>query len=134
MKYKILKTAFLAWVILWIFFTGRELFIKGCFIDYKELSHRPLDGKRSYVTGDRFYEFLTFCNKTLPQGSGYGIIGIKEGSIDIRRAVYYLYPNLNQEDPGYILVYDEPAVRVNGYDLYRKLDDTRYILKKRSKV
>lgn len=131
MKYTILKIVFVIWIALWISFIARELFRKGYFYDYTELLSRDLEGKRSYVTGDRFYAFLEFCNKNLPEGATYELIGTKEGSIDIRRATYYLYPNLEAKSPDFILVYDTPGVKPEGYDAFLKMDDDRYILKKR---
>ncbi len=122
---------FAVWIALWASFIMRELFRKGYFHDYKALLSRGLEGKQSYVTGDRFYEFLTFCNANLPKGATFNFVGVEEGSIDIRRAVYYLYPRLENADPEFILVYDASDARKAGYERYLKLDDRRYILKKR---
>ena len=116
---------------LWAFFIARELFRKGYFYDYRVLSQRSLDGKRSYVTGDRFYEFLMFCNKGLPQGAAFSFAGVEKDSIDIRRAAYYLYPHLQGLESEFVLVYDEPNVNRTGYGVYAKLDEQRYILKRR---
>lgn len=132
MKYKILKIVFVIWIILWIAFTVRELFRKGYFWDYKILVSRSLDGKRSYVTGDKLYGFLTFSNNVLPGGASYGWIGVEDGSIDKRRATYYLYPHLEKDNPDFILVYAEAHLSREGYGLFAKLDETRYILKRKA--
>ncbi len=136
MKRKILIGIFAVWIILWIGFIARELFRKRYFYDYKILLSRSLEGKHSYVTGDAFYEFLTFCNDKLPKGTKYdlaGILGGKDiidGSIDKRRAVYYLYPNMPDKKAHFILIYDKLGVRKTGYSIFAELDDKRYILKK----
>ena len=104
---------FTAWVIIWISFNAREIFAKGGLNDYRNLLSRTLDGKRSYVTGDRFYAFLVSCNERLPDGAEYELAGVEEGSHDRRRAVYYLYPHMEKKDAEYLL------------------DAGRYILKRR---
>ncbi len=111
MKDRILKLAFTTWIIIWAFFIFRELFIKSRFSDYKILLSRSLEGKRSYVTGDKFYEFLTFCKRNLPQSAFYDLILIKKGDIELDkiRAIYYLYPSLKKIDPEFILIYNELA-------------------------
>jgi hypothetical protein len=103
MKNKILTAILIAWVVIWISFTARELFAKGGLNDYRRLLSRSLEGKRSYVTGDRFYEFLVFCNEHLPNGASYELAGIEEGSHDQRRAAYYLYPHMKKKDAEYLL-------------------------------
>ena len=130
MIYKILKIVFLVWVALWLSFVARELFRKGYIHDYRELLIRDLDGKRSYVAGDRFYEFILFSKSELPQDATFDMIGVKEGSIDKRRAVYYIYPAMKSDDPDYILVYDTAGFAKSGYNITARLDDSRYILKR----
>ena len=131
MRYKILKIIFLVWVVLWAWFVIRDLFLKANIHDYRFLFGRSLEGKHSYVTGDRLYEFLTFSAAQLPPGSSYSFVGLEPESIENRRAVYYLYPNLEKEDPDYILVYDSPGFKKEKYDLAIKLDESRYIFKKK---
>lgn len=120
-------------MILWLSFIARELFWKGHFYDYMILLSRSLEGKRSYVTGDRFYEFLIFCNKNLPPVAEYEPLGLQEDSLDKRRATYYLYPHLEKKDAEFLLVYDRPDIRKSGYELFAELDEARYILKKKAK-
>jgi hypothetical protein len=133
----LLKIAFAVWVVLWISFTARELFVKGALKDYKVLLSRSLEGKRAYVTGDKFYGFLTFCRANMPAGVTYGLAGVNKGpgkenidpSLLERRAFYYLYPYLPTEEPEYILVYEESGIKKDGYYRCAKLDDNSYILK-----
>ena len=123
----------MVWVVLWVFFTCRELFGKNHIRDYRELLSRPLEGKRSYVTGDDLYGFITFCNKSLPAGSTFALAGIDDGSIDRRRVSYYLYPSIETEGaPEFILVYDDQSAPQKGYSLFASYGDKRYILKKRT--
>ena len=129
----ILKIAFLVWVILWGLFFVRGIVAKKVYRDYAILLSRPLDGKRSFVTGDRFYEFLTFCKKNMPEGSTYILAIAKEDfdwSIYKRRANYYLYPDTENDAGKFILVYDDTAAGRPGYGIFAKLDDKRYILKR----
>ena len=132
MKEKIFRIIILIWIMLWLVFTARELFWKNNLNDYKVLISRSLDGKRSYVTGDRLYEFITFCSSRLPAGATYNFAGIKEGSIEQRRAVYYLYPHIQNNDPEFLLVFDAGGIlHKDRYLPYEKLDEQRYILKRK---
>ena len=134
MKRTILTIAFGIWITLWALFIARELFRKGYFYDYKVLLSRSLEGKRSYVTGDRFYEFLIFCKRELPPGSSFRLVGMKEDSIDKRRATYYLYPLMEKEEAEFLLVYDSPDMEQALYVPLARLDKERYILRKRGKI
>jgi hypothetical protein len=122
----------MVWVALWLSFIARELFRKGYIHDYTVLlSRHSLEEKRSYVYGDDFYKFLIFCKNNLPEGSSFGLAGVREDSIDIRRASYYLYPNLSLNDGDFILVYNSRSLEREGYHLFASLDGNNYILKKR---
>jgi len=103
MKNNIFKMAFAVWIVLWAWFLVRELFVKDNIDTYGALLQRSLEGKRSYVTGDRLYGFLMSCKREMPEGSNYKITGLEDGSIEKRRAVYYLYPHLESSEPAYIL-------------------------------
>ncbi len=105
MRYTILKIAFAVWVGLWLLFIARELFVKDNLRDYRTLATRTLEEKHAYVTGDRLYGFLKSCKENLPPRATYRLIGIEEGSIEKRRAVYYLYPLIESSDPDFILAY-----------------------------
>lgn len=105
MKYGILKIVFAVWVGLWGFFFARELFIKDNLRDYRTLVTRNLEEKHAYVTGERLYDFLNSCKENLPERATYRLDGVEDGSIEKRRAVYYLYPLLESSDPDFILVY-----------------------------
>jgi hypothetical protein len=130
-KHKLLKVAFLVWTVLWVWFVVRDLFLKDNFNSYRILLARSLDGKHSYVTGDRLYELLKFASGKIPAGSSYNFAGLEQDSIENKRAIYYLYPLIEKEDPEYILVYDKPGFEKKGYVLMEKMDESRYILRRK---
>jgi hypothetical protein len=134
MKSKYLGAVFISWVVLWSFLLVRGIFIKDNVRRYRELLSRSVEGKRSYVTGDDLYEFLSFCGKNIPTGASYRMAGPDDESIERRRAAYYLYPHLEKADPDFILVYNDPQAKgaaAGGYDLFVSLDDNRYVMKKK---
>jgi len=132
-KKNVFVLLFAAWVIIWIAFTARELFLKNNLGDYKMLMSRSLEGKKSYVTGDRLYEFLTFCNNKLPVGADYMWSKTNKEDIGMRRATYYLYPHLEREGADFMLVYEEPNFTKTDYAVLAKLDESRYILVRKGK-
>ena len=103
MKTRILKIIFIIWITLWAIFFARELVIKNNIRDYKALLFRTLEEKHAYVTGEKLYAFLVYCRDNMPEGATYKIIGIDEGALERRRAVYYLYPNIQNTNPDFII-------------------------------
>ena len=98
---------FLTWVMLWAFFTVRELAVKGAIKEYRALLPMSLEDKHSYMTGKRLYDFVSFCRDLLPEGARYRLEGVTDGSIEKVRAVYYLYPLVESDKPEYILAFGE---------------------------
>lgn len=127
---KILILLLIVWVAIRVHYVVRETLRKDYLDDYRALLSRGLEGKRSYVTGDRLYEFISFCRSRLPSGSAFRLVGIKEDSIDRIRAIYYLYPNVEDNTAEYLLVYDAKDAPSIGYRLFARLDRDRYILRK----
>ena len=127
---------FIIWLTLWINFIARDLFGRNHIYDYLILSGRDAEGKRAYTYGEHFYEFLKFAKNIIPQGAGYKLVG-PEGSSDsapglaYRRGVYYLYPLVVKENPGYILVYNIKGYTEDGFALYAGFNGESFILKKR---
>ena len=121
---------FCVWGVLWINFIARDLYKKKHIYEYKRLVTANAEQKHSLTYGEHFYEFLMFSKKQIPENSYYELIGIKELSLAWRRGVYFLYPKLMKPGAEYILVYDEPTYRKDGYRVFAKLDEKRYILKK----
>lgn len=130
-KRNIIRLIFAIWIVLWINFILRDLFRKGYFYDYKTLIKRDEEGRRSYVYGDYFYSFLKFVKEKLPQGATYKFMDEKDYSLDYRRTVYHLYPLLQSDNPDYILAYNLPDYQKSGYELFAKLDNNRFILRKK---
>jgi len=132
MKQKIFTIALLVWSLIWVWFIMRDLVIKKGMKDYSVLISRTLDGKRSYVTGDRLYEFIKFSINQIPAHDTFRVEGFDDGSIEHRRIVYYMYPRMESlENPGYILVYDKPGYDNAAYEIAAKMDDSMYLLKKK---
>lgn len=109
-----LKITLIIWIALWAVFFIRELVVKKNMRDYMTLFSRTLEGKHAYVTGDKLYAFLLSCKKTMPSGATYKMNGIEEGSIERRRAVYYLYPNVESVEPDYIIDASQYTVKKAG--------------------
>jgi len=99
----ILKVLFVVWIALWIGFFARELFVKNNIRDYTALLSRTLEGKHAYVTGDKLYGFLAYCKKNMTDNATYKLVGFDEGALERRRAVYYLYPNIENRDPDFVI-------------------------------
>ena len=116
---------------MWVWFVVRDLFLKDNINSYRVLITRSLEGKHSYVTGDRLYEFLIFSSGKIPAGASYDFVGFAPESLENRRAVYYLYPRIQKESPEYILVYDQPGFEREGYALVSLMDESRYIIKRK---
>jgi hypothetical protein len=130
MKKRIFTLIFIIWVVMWAAFTVRELVAKKQLKEYKTLFCLSLQGKYAHITGKELYELVALANTVFPEGAGYKLIGLEEGSIEKRRAAYYLYPAVEKEDPDYLVVYNMPGFRAEGYFELKKLDDVRVILKK----
>jgi hypothetical protein len=130
MKNKIFFVFIAVWAVLWAIFIARELFMKGSLRDYRQLLSRPLDGKRSYVTGDRLYDFIAFAAKEVPEGGHYKVVGFDRDPIDEERAAYYLYPRLKDDNGDFVLVYGRPGMSQPGFGTMAQLNEANYILKK----
>lgn len=88
------------------------------------------EGKRAYITGPKLYELIKISNQFMPKASSYEMIGIKDESLDARRARYYLYPNIEKESPDFLLVYGVRDFEREGYKIFKILDLDRYILRR----
>ena len=130
MRKKILKIVFLAWIAIWLFLLARELFIKGAMREYRALFPLTLEGKRLRVTGERFYEFLAFANKNMPEGGSYKLAIPENQEIGKVRAAYYLYPHMEKEGADFLLAFDSPHAHPKGYAPFMELDENTYMLRK----
>lgn len=119
-----------AWIIIWAIFLIRPVFKKDLIRDYSYLSRLSTEGKAAYVTGPRLYEFIRVCNQSMPKSSSYEVVGIEKDSLEHRRMRYYLYPNIEKEDPEFLLVYGNKDYERKGYKIFKILDLNRYILRR----
>jgi len=102
--------------------------------DYGAPISFSLDANREFDTGKDFYQFLMFCDNTIPKGKDLkwvfpegGFLGNSE--YHFFKAYYYLYPRNYKEDADYIIVYgregfDAPA----GFKLLAGFGQNKYIL------
>lgn len=107
MNKKIFYILLTVWIILWINFIARDLFKRGDLRDYRALIEKDAEGKRAYTYGEQFYKFLKFVKQEIPEGESYKLVGVKNLSLAHRRAVYFLYPALEKENPGYVAYYKD---------------------------
>ena len=122
---------FFLWCVLWLNFIARDLYKRGRLNDYKILARSDAEGKRAYTYGKRFYEFLKFVKESIPPDTFYDFVGIDNFSLQSRRGIYYLYPDIKTEHPAYILVYEKPGYTKDGFARYATLDNGRFILKRK---
>lgn len=126
-----IKIVIAIWIILWINFIIRDLFVRGTFYDYVSLIKRNENERRAYVYGDDFYQFLEFSKRELPSYATYDLISVEDLSLKYRRAVYYLYPLLESRAAEYLLVYNKSEYSNLHYRLFARHDDTGVILRKK---
>jgi len=130
-KRKITALVLAAWIVLWANFIARDFYRGKRFGIYKKLAAADGRDKRAYTYGKNFFELLEFARARIPNGSFYDFAGVEKFSIEWRRGIYYLYPLLRKKPREYLLVYGLPAYSVAGYGAYAKLDEARYILRRR---
>jgi hypothetical protein len=118
------------WVIVWAIFLIRPFFKKDLIRDYSNLYKLSTEGKRAYVTGPRLYEFIGICNQSMPKQSSYEVVGVEKNSLEHRRLRYYLYPNVEEREPEFILIYGTKNYERDGYKIFSMLDPDRYILRR----
>ncbi len=128
---KIIKIILVIWCVLWLNFIARDLYKKGLLGEYKILAQNDAEGKRAHTYGERFYEFLKFAKDYMPRETFYDFAGKDDFSLEMRRGVYYLYPGVKTKHPVYILVYDRPGYLKDGFEYFAKLDNGRFMLKRR---
>lgn len=120
------------WIIIWQGVFLKNLFIKGYIRNYAELIKAgTLEEKHAVVSGKSLYDLFSAFKTSVPTGATFGYDGIAAMSIEDRRAMYYLYPNLKSDDPQYLIVFNgdiEPDGQ--NWKMFIKLDNNRYVLKR----
>lgn len=97
------KITFLIWIALWALFTIRPLVKNSYLTQYIALFGHPLNERRAIVYGRNLYSFLEHAKHDMPENATYALKGFEDGSIDVVRAEYYLYPCLKSGDPRFVL-------------------------------
>ena len=118
------------WIILWANFIGRDLIKRKQLKDYMILAGSNAEEKYAYTYGKRFFELLELSKKHIPEGEKFKFSGIEKFSLASRRGIYYMYPSIESKVANYILV-DEGKQNFPGFSLFKKIDNKRFILKKR---
>ena len=116
------------WIIIWGIFLIRPYFKKGLLDRYASLLKLSAEEKRGYVTGEALYSFVKFCKESVKEPSTYQMEGIENNSIEQRRFKYYMYPDIESEDPKYIFVYKKEHFARDGYRVFSRMDHETYIL------
>ncbi|OGW75394.1 MAG: hypothetical protein A2Z72_03000 [Omnitrophica bacterium RBG_13_46_9] len=125
-----LEVIITVWIILWVNFMGRDLYRKKYLDEYRILVKCTSEEKRARTYGEHFYEFLRFAKTHVPGSASYGFAGVEDFSLASRRGIYYLYPCLKKQNPDYVLAYGIPGFEKDGFSVYARLDNTRFILKR----
>ena len=103
----IIRLLFVTWVVMWVIFTIRPILKNSLISEYSQLFGKPLDERRAIVYGKGLCAFLKSAKDAMPVGATYAIEGFEEGSVDIVRAEYYLYPCVQSKYPQYVLTLND---------------------------
>lgn len=129
---KAVRIIFIIWILLWINYLARDLFKHGYFKEYIALAKSNAEGKYEIAYGRDLYQFIRFVREHTRDSADYELIGLDPLSLDARIATYSFYPRLpNNADTEYILVFNTLHYEKKGYAEYRRLDENKYILKRR---
>ena len=127
------------WIYLWILFSIIPYFThKDPRAGSAALIALSPSGKKIHLLGASLYEFIQFCHKSVPGSARYYLAGVNPGELLYVQALYELYPHVtyfrsppkDAPPPDYIFAYDQEQFYVPGYELYKRLDDRRFILKR----
>ena len=119
-----------AWVIIWAIFLMRPYFKKDLLDKCSSLMKISTEDKRALVTGEDLYAFIKFCKESVKDRSTYRVEGLEKDSIEHRRFKYYMYPNIETEDPEYIFIYKTKHLPQDDYKVFSRMSAETYILKK----
>ncbi|MDD5496547.1 MAG: hypothetical protein PHP46_05555 [Candidatus Omnitrophica bacterium] len=129
---KLLGVCLMIWLVLWaVFFFAENK--KGDYREFFALANKDLEGKRIYLMGQDFYEFVNFCRSTVPPGSTYEFAGMRLYAIEEVRAIYYLWPlRAVTSDNEYYFVYGDFEVPdMSDFEKVAEFKDKAYIMKRR---
>lgn len=128
------RTFFVIWILLWILFNVRPLFKNNYLLQYSRLIFKDEEKRRSIVYGQDLLDYLNFVKSVIPDGSTVKIVGLMEGSVDLVRAYYYLYPIRKSDKPEYILAYHVPDFEPKCYKFHTLFRNTDAIYKLEKRI
>jgi hypothetical protein len=88
------RVIFAAWLALWVFYEAWYLMKGEYFAKYCAIIGKDREERRAVIYGREFGHFLRVAKNEIGGSTTYRIAGLSDGSIDIVRAQYYLYPAL----------------------------------------
>jgi hypothetical protein len=121
-------------LVVWVLLEARMSmdYFKSFSLDFQTYWGRSLDEKRAIISLGDFYDFMLFCNKSLPEGVEVNILASNVYFSD--RAGMYLYPHIirNNVVADYLIVYDTDPdhEKYKGFELFAKFSEGEYILKR----
>ena len=106
-------------------------YVKIAAADYRAFWGKTLDEKRDLTMGGGFYDFLTFCNQTLPKSVEVELAFVND--FYRSRGPYFLYPHRVETDAPYLIVFHKEVAqeRLKDYSLVAVYKPGQYILKKK---
>ena len=127
----ILRIILVVWIAIWLLYLIRPYFKKDLMGKYRTLISRPLEGKRSFATGDELYGFMTDCRDSiLDERFTFSVAGLDDDALARCRLAYYLYPAVSIDDAEYVFVFKKSDHKLSGYSIFREFSRDKYILKK----
>lgn len=129
-KKLLIRILLVAWIATWLLFLARPYFKEGLLSEYFTLMKLSPEEKKAFILGPELHRFINYCKEYLRSPFTYKIIGLEGDSIDCRRTRYYLYPNIENKNPDFILVYKKSGFSEKGYELFKSIDAEQYILRK----
>jgi hypothetical protein len=128
----LLRLCLAIWLCLWpvFFFVPNK---KGEYKDFLALVGKDLEGKRAYLLGQDYYDYIRFCRDKVPPEATYRFSGMPLYAVQEVRAIYYLWPlKAVEKDNEYYFVYGDfelPDTSV-GWEKVAQYSDKAYILKR----
>lgn len=129
-RFRLAHLVLAVWVVLWLLFLARPLIKDHLLGQYTALVRASSEERRSIAIGKELFEFIRFCEASVPQASKYSVVGLEPVSLEGRYITYYLYPRVPAASPDFLVVYKVSNFSKDGYRLYQSLGPDKYILTK----
>lgn len=102
---------------------------------YRYLLNNNLEGRRVAVNYYDFYRFIVLCNNDIPKDEDVAwVLNKKDKALSRSLAMrlhYYLLPRNFRRQANYILVYELPGYKREGYEVYKEYVPGKFILKRK---